>query len=369
MEDHPQYYNNLKHTRKSTESKAVKQVLKDLNRTFPGDKSYNKQELKDILVTYSYRNPNVGYCQGLNFIVATILSMGFTEEQCFWLYVQIIEKYLPLEYFTSMSGVILDQKVFDYLFRLKLQKLCRYMESLGVESSLFTVQWFICMFSFNFQRHILIQLWDLIFINGYTSIFQIGLGTLWLLRQEIKRKKDFVQVLEGVEKGCREIDDFSQFLVALNRRNFRIKGTLVARLKVLLEVEVINEFKERFPCVIEPEVLVKSLDRDCKDDMECKQKVLCTSGYFTLASCEVVVIEGFIDQCNYPKILNAMYLRDNESIYMTGKKNHCCMLDNEGGSESDDEQEEINFMRRSTSVSVKKSFAQISGQINLRDFE
>lgn len=352
------------------ETKSVKQIEKDLNRTFPGDKSFNKQELKDILITYSYRNPNVGYCQGLNFIVALLLSLNFSEEEAFWIYVQIIEKYLPLEYFTSMSGVILDQKIFDYLFRIKLQKLCKFMEKHGVESCLFTVQWFICMFSFNFQKHIVAQLWDHIFLYGHTAMFQIGLCTLWALRKEIFGKKEFVQILDSIENGCRKISDFSVFLTAFASRNFRIKTTLINKLKSVLEVDVMNEYKERLSGVIDKRILLGSLDIVCNDENECRQKVLCTSGYFTFISGEIKVNNRFIDENEYPKILNAKYLRDNEEVYTMGKKNHCCSLENDLNSLSDDDdEEEITFIKRNTTASVKKSFAYISNQVNLSDFE
>ncbi|OMJ65642.1 hypothetical protein SteCoe_37858 [Stentor coeruleus] len=189
MQDNPNYYQHLKSSRFQGETKESKQIDKDLNRTFAGDRSFSRLQLKEILISYSIRNPNVGYCQGLNFIVALLLSYGFSEEEAFWIFVQIIEKYLPYEYFTSMSGVVLDQKIFDYLFRIKMPKLCKlfwifvqiiekylpyeyftsmsgvvldqkifdylfrikmpklckYMEKLGVESGFFTVQWFICM--------------------------------------------------------------------------------------------------------------------------------------------------------------------------------------------------------------------------------
>ena len=83
IEDHPSYYRNLKQSIKSSENKSIKQIEKDICRTFPGDNSFDSQELKNILISYSFRNPNVGYCQGLNFVVAMLLRCGFTEEQAF----------------------------------------------------------------------------------------------------------------------------------------------------------------------------------------------------------------------------------------------------------------------------------------------
>ena len=77
------YYDHLVSIPEATSNKAIRQIDKDISRTFPGNDSFSKIELRRVLVAYSLRNPNVGYCQGLNFVVATILSIGFTPEESF----------------------------------------------------------------------------------------------------------------------------------------------------------------------------------------------------------------------------------------------------------------------------------------------
>ena len=52
----------------------------------------------------------MGYCQGVNFIAARLLTC-MKEEEAFWVLNQIIEKYLPLDYYSNMVGVLVDQKV------------------------------------------------------------------------------------------------------------------------------------------------------------------------------------------------------------------------------------------------------------------
>jgi hypothetical protein len=151
-------------------------------------------------------------------------------------------------------------------------------------------------------------------------LFHIGLAILWVLRKEILRKKDFFQVLDCVERGCKELTDFSELKLALNKKNLRIKSALIAKLRNIYEDEVLAEYSEKFNRVIDPYVLIRSINQYCKDDNECKQKVLFTSGFFTFKLCDVSVIDGFIDNHSYPKIVNSSYLRENEQIYTFGKK-------------------------------------------------
>ena len=63
--------------------------------------------LKNVLYTYVKRNPTVGYCQGMNFIVGRLLQY-MNEEETFWTLAMIIETILPMDYFSNMVGVLID---------------------------------------------------------------------------------------------------------------------------------------------------------------------------------------------------------------------------------------------------------------------
>lgn len=43
-----------------------------------------------VLQAYARRNPYVGYCQGMNFILHFIMTMGFEDEECFWILFTLI---------------------------------------------------------------------------------------------------------------------------------------------------------------------------------------------------------------------------------------------------------------------------------------
>jgi hypothetical protein len=95
-------------------------IEKDINRTFLVRDTENSEEaiqaLRRLLIAYSVRNRQIGYCQSMNFIAALLLII-MEEEQAFWVLAAIIEDILPNNYYSSsMIGCRVDQRVFFYLY-------------------------------------------------------------------------------------------------------------------------------------------------------------------------------------------------------------------------------------------------------------
>ena len=75
---------------------AQEMIEKDLDRTFPGHTFFETPEgveaLRNLLRAYAAFDPDVGYCQSMNFIGAVVLlAMGIRddpghEEQAFWMF-------------------------------------------------------------------------------------------------------------------------------------------------------------------------------------------------------------------------------------------------------------------------------------------
>ena len=79
------------------ESPNAAQISKDLPRTAPGhaNLTWLLKRLERVLKTYSLRNPSLGYCQSMNFIVALFLSATDSESIAFWATAEICEVLLP----------------------------------------------------------------------------------------------------------------------------------------------------------------------------------------------------------------------------------------------------------------------------------
>ena len=68
---------------------AVQEAIDlDVRRTFPDNPRLTAEfvaKLRRVLLAYARRNPEVAYCQGMNFVAASVLLFLEEEEAAFWL--------------------------------------------------------------------------------------------------------------------------------------------------------------------------------------------------------------------------------------------------------------------------------------------
>ena len=86
-------------------------------------------------MAYIKRNPTIGYCQGMNFVAGRLLKV-LEEEEAFWVLCQLLESILPLDYYSNMVGVLVDQKIFFKLIKTKMSDLHRHLDNIKLDLNL-----------------------------------------------------------------------------------------------------------------------------------------------------------------------------------------------------------------------------------------
>lgn len=147
----------------------------------------------------------MGYCQGLNFIVAHLLR-HMNEEEAFWTLCCLIETILPLDYYSVMIGVLIDQKLFCRMVKAIMPQLWALFKKMGLDPSLVSLQWFICLFSYNLQPEVCCifykkcfkvsdEIWDHLFLEGSKMLFKAGLSILSLIEKNLLKCTGFRKII------------------------------------------------------------------------------------------------------------------------------------------------------------------------------
>ncbi|KAL2869196.1 TBC domain-containing protein [Aspergillus lucknowensis] len=149
------------------DTSVVAQIDMDINRTLTDNVFFRKgpgvTKLKEVLLAYSRRNPEVGYCQGMNLIAASLLLITPTAEDTFWLLTSMIEVILPKHYYDhGLLASRADQVVLRQYISQVLPKLSDHLETLGVELEALTFQWFLSVFTDCLSAEALYRVWDVV---------------------------------------------------------------------------------------------------------------------------------------------------------------------------------------------------------------
>lgn len=105
MSKHPELYSLL---RQLTPKQSIIEVVKtDIPRTFPENIFFSKsielpEQLFNVLVAYAHHNTEVGYCQGLNYIVGKLFISSYIQQ----LYFYIVFLYVLAKFQCTHSATI-----------------------------------------------------------------------------------------------------------------------------------------------------------------------------------------------------------------------------------------------------------------------
>lgn len=182
----PGYYDDLVNNGEDDPA-ILAQIQMDINRTLTDNIYFRKgpgvHKLNEVLLAYSRRNPEVGYCQGMNLITASLLLIMPSAEDAFWVLTSIVENILPRHYYDhSLLTSRADQQVLRQYVAEILPKLSSHLDQLGIELEALTFQWFLSVFTDCLSAEALFRVWDVVlcFNDGSTFLFQVALALLKL---------------------------------------------------------------------------------------------------------------------------------------------------------------------------------------------
>lgn len=261
----------------------VEAIERDLHRTFPDNLKFKfaagqpgngdaisehtrveepaiVSSLRRVLLAFSLYNPQIGYCQSLNFLAGLLLLFVKTEEQCFWLLNVITRVYLPGTHEMSLEGSKVDLSVLMSTLKDSMPNvwtkvagemddpnggsvpptpttpkygtlgrrarrprglMTRSATSSGAVASsvdrlppitLCMTAWFMSCYIGTLPIETTLRVWDVFFYEGSKTLFRVALGVFKLGEQEIRAVQDPMEMFGVVQAIPRRLVDCNRVM-------------------------------------------------------------------------------------------------------------------------------------------------------------
>lgn len=170
-------------------------IKMDLKRCFHNTSGISHECLGRVLRAYAFYDPAVGYCQGMNYVAGALYLVTQSEEGTFKALAGMIEKHrMSSLYNSNMPRLKLMLYQLDRLIGIYLPELHRVFKDEMIPSSHYASSWFITLFASTLSTsqehlHVLLQIWDCFFEEGWKAIFKCALAVLMRLSEELAAGK------------------------------------------------------------------------------------------------------------------------------------------------------------------------------------
>lgn len=165
-------------------------IQKDIHRTFPTLPLFQLEKIRsmltNVLTAYSIYDYECGYSQGMAFVVGFLLIHIPNEVEVFWCFVQLMYgKNTALRclyagddcgglvsYMTVLQSIIVHPN-----FTL-LNALARHLAAQSIDVTVFSTQWFVCVFSYRFSIEFAGGVWDRFIKDGLVALMKVAVAIL-----------------------------------------------------------------------------------------------------------------------------------------------------------------------------------------------
>ncbi|CAM6103717.1 unnamed protein product [Calypogeia fissa] len=166
-------------------------VEKDVVRTdrslpfYEGDDNVNVTLLGDILVTYSFYNFDLGYCQGMSDLLSPILYIIRDESEAFWCFASLMERMAP-NFHRDQNGMHSQLLALSKLVQLLDGPLHDYFKQADCLNYFFCFRWILIQFKREFDYDNVLRLWEVLWSHYLSEHFHLYICVALLKRHRRK---------------------------------------------------------------------------------------------------------------------------------------------------------------------------------------
>lgn len=172
-----------KKRKEKEESAAIQKLEKVIRRDLGARTSYSKYAaasgLQDglfgVCKAYALYDQDVGYAQGMNFLIMPLL-FNMPEQEAFCLLARLMHHYDLRDLFIQdMPGLHMRLYQFERLLEDFEPALYCHLHRRGISPHLYATQWFLTLFAYRFPLQLVLRIYDLIISEGLSAILRFGI--------------------------------------------------------------------------------------------------------------------------------------------------------------------------------------------------
>ncbi|CAF4354133.1 unnamed protein product [Rotaria socialis] len=172
-------------------SSCEKVIRRDISRTYPEHELFKEkhgvgqERLFNVIKAYSLFDREVGYCQGIGFIVGLLL-MHMPEEEAFAVLVSIMQDFSMRDmYKPDMYSLGLCIYQLECMVQEFLPELYRHLQAENFNTSVYASSWFLTLFTTQFTVNVAAHMMDLFLNEGIEIIFRMAIALLEIHQEEL----------------------------------------------------------------------------------------------------------------------------------------------------------------------------------------
>ncbi|KAG4189688.1 hypothetical protein ERO13_A08G238200v2 [Gossypium hirsutum] len=189
-------------------------IEKDVVRTdrslsfYDGDDNPNVNLLRDILLTYSFYNFDLGYCQGMSDLLSPILLVMEDESESFWCFVALMECLGP-NFNRDQSGMHSQLFALSKLVELLDNPLHNHFKQNDCLNYFFCFRWMLIQFKRELEYEKTMRLWEVLWTHYLSEHLHLYLSVAILKRYRgkiIGEQMDFDTLIRFITELSGRID-------------------------------------------------------------------------------------------------------------------------------------------------------------------
>ena len=165
------------------------EINRDINRTFYTEKfveGNGKKMLINILTALAFIRPEIGYCQGMNFIAGALINFIDNEEKCFWIFLSFIDNIeMNLLYLKNMPDYSIRVYQLKSFIKEYFPELAVHFKKNQINPDVFFSKWILTIFSNYLSFDVLYKVWDVFIFDKWKAIFKFSLLILNSMKDKL----------------------------------------------------------------------------------------------------------------------------------------------------------------------------------------